>query len=244
MENDPNTVSYGHTGYDTWEDEATARFEQRESFRRRLLAGIRGRLREKRGLRWWLAWVMLICAAVAWLVAVALHSTGAYGWLWLPGWGVLASWPIYVLALKLRAISEAAQLLSARDWHFLKATDEKGDADDLVTEEHIERILNQAWQGERYGSSNDGGLAGFLLLIIVTVGTWLIWDLLRMGPALMAEIILDGQIVPANPSLLDRLPTSEPWYKTALLNTGLHFITLAALAVGIRFIIIICAHHP
>lgn len=192
----------------------------------------------KKGLRWWLAWVMLLCAAVAWLVAVALYSTGHFRWLWLPGWGVIASWPVYVLSLKIMAHSEARDMLAAaRDWHFLKANDEQGDAHDRNIEDRVDGALRHMWNSRQGGGTPQGQFAGIFFLIILTVGTWLIWDLLRMGPALLAEIILDGDILPANPALSDRLPISEPWYKTALLNTGLHFISAAGIATLIEVLV-------
>jgi len=69
-----------------------------------------------------------------------------------------------------------------------------------------------------------------LLLAIMTVGTWLIWDLLRMGPALIAEIILDGVLVPTYPEIKERMPYEE-WYKTAFVSTGLHFAAAALCTV-------------
>ena len=62
MADETERVSYSEPGYQTIEGEAEARQEERERLRRRLLCCIRGQLRERAGLRWWLA-VLLIGAA-------------------------------------------------------------------------------------------------------------------------------------------------------------------------------------
>jgi hypothetical protein len=75
---------------------------------------------------------------------------------------------------------------------------------------------------EEASRTGEDGLLRIVLLAVAPLGTWLIWDLLRMGPSLMPEIILDGVIVPAHPEIEERIPC-EPWYKTAFAGTGLHF---------------------
>jgi hypothetical protein len=224
-------VSYGRTGYETFEDEAEAAHEARERFRRRLLCVIRGRLRESAGLRWWIALLMAGCACLAWFLA-EIPATVRFGSFWHSGLAVLATWPVYVLVLFLRAKAEGKRLDLAGHWDSLKTLDERGEFQDRDISEQIDRVVNKGWEATRYQGSNQGGgvLLGYLLLTIMTVGTWLIWDLLRMGPGLMAEIILDGVIVPAYPEIKERMPY-EAWYKTAFINTGAHFAGAALCTV-------------
>jgi hypothetical protein len=74
MGDEITSVSYGHSGYETPEDEAEERREAREQFRRRILGGIRGQLRKNGGLRCWIAFLMAWCGLLAWSVAWAIHA--------------------------------------------------------------------------------------------------------------------------------------------------------------------------
>jgi hypothetical protein len=227
MRDDIEQISYGHSGYQTVEDEAEARLEERERYRRRFLCCIRGRLREGKGGRWWIAFLIVGCAGLAWFLA-GIPATARFGGVWHPGLAVLATWPVYVIALFLRAKAEGHRLELAGHWDSLMTRDERGELEDRAVSEQIDRVVNNVWSSNRsQNSQNSNPLAEFVLMTVVTVGTWLIWDLLRMGPELMAEIILDGVLVPTYPEIEGRMP-SEAWYKTAFASTGLHF-TAAAL---------------
>lgn len=227
MKAEEDQVSYGHSGYQTAEDEAEARQEARERFRRRLLCCIRGRLRESKGVRWWIAFLLVGCSGLAWFLA-GIPATARFGGVWHSGLAVLATWPVYVVALFLRAKVEGHRLELAGHWDSLMARDERGEFEDRTVSERIDRVVNQGWESNRYQNSNP--LLGFVAMTVVTVGTWLIWDLLRMGPGLMAEIILDGVLVPTYPEIKERMPY-EAWYKTAFVSTGLHFVAAALCTV-------------
>ena len=149
-------VSYGQTGYDTFEDEAEARHEARERFRRRLLCVIRGRLRERKGLRWWLVSVMVGCASLAWFLA-EIPGTARFGSVWHYGFAVLATWPLYVGLLFLRAKAEGKTLDLAGHWDALKSRDEDGDFHDRNISEQIDQVVNKGWESTRYQGSNQGG---------------------------------------------------------------------------------------
>jgi hypothetical protein len=228
MSDNTEQVSYGQPGYQTLEDEIAAHQEAREYFRRRILACIRGRLRERKFLRWRLGLLLLGCLL---LTGLLISIPTPIQPSWQVAIAVLAAWPIYLLFLYLWARSETRRLNLAGHWDMLVARDERGEFQDRHTSEQIDKVVRQAWDGSRCQSSAQGNnLLGMFILACVTLGTWIVWDLLRTGPALVAEIILDGVIVPTYPEYSDRLP-SEPWYKAAFLNTAPHFASAALIAI-------------
>jgi len=226
MADETERVSYSEPGYQTIEGEAEARQEERERLRRRLLCCIRGQLRERAGLRWWLAVLLIGCAALAWCLA-GLPALAPRRLIWGPALAVLATWPPYVLALYLRARIEGPRLELAGHWDALIARDERGEYLDREVSEKVEYTLNKGWESTRYSGQEGGAFFELIVLTVVTIGTWAIWDLLRMGPGLMAEIILDGVVIPTCPQIAERMPSPEPWYKTAFASTGLHFFGAA-----------------
>ena len=65
-----------------------------------------------------------------------------------------------------------------------------------------------------------------LLLGALTLGVWTLWELIRFGPTLLADIIIDSEAVASTPSLAMRIP-SENWFRSALGETYLFFLSLA-----------------
>jgi hypothetical protein len=229
MPDENDQLSFSETGYQTPEDEAAARLEEGEYFRRRLLRGIRGHLRDVRGFRWGMAYLLVTCAVLAWLFVV-IPATAHIGVIWRSGLAVLATWPIYVAALFFWAKVEGRRLNMAGHWDTLLARDREGELADNAFSDNIDGTFDKDWWTTRY--LGQDALPALLMLAIASVGTWLIWDLIRMGTPLMAEIILDGVIVPIYPEIKNRMP-SNPWYETAFFSTTLHF-------AGAAFITIVC----
>jgi hypothetical protein len=184
-------------------------------------------LRESSGFRWRIALLLVVCGALAYMFA-SIPATSGISVIWRSALAVLVTWPVYVVALYFWARVEGRRLNMAGQWPSLLARDQRGEMEDREASEKVDSAVNKVWEASRYQTQRD--LLGFLCRVIATAGTWLIWDLLRMGPALMAEIILDGVVVPIFPEIQDRMPC-EPWYKTAFLSTLVHFLAAAVCTV-------------
>jgi len=67
----------------------------------------------------------------------------------------------------------------------------------------------------------------------LTLGTWLVWLLIANGATLLAETIVDAELVPAKPQLACSLQHLD-WRAEAFGFTAIHFLGLAfaAGAVG------------
>jgi Flp pilus assembly protein TadB len=235
MGDEVDQVSYGESGYHTFETEAEAKHEAREHYRRHLLSCIRGRVRENKSLRWRIALLLLLCIAAACGLA-SLPVAQNIGGPWRGALAVMAMWPVYVWRLRAFARAESRHLELSGHWDSLITHDQLGEQDDRNMSEKIDRIVKKVWEGGRnqHGDRGDpqANLLAFVVLTIATLGTWTIWDLLRMAPSLVAEIIVDGVLVPAHPALGDRMP-SYPWWKNAFASTALHFFAIAMCVTGL-----------
>ncbi len=88
-----------------------------------------------------------------------------------------------------------------------------------------------AWQGVRAGLQ-QGGAANPLVLVILTaltLGSWLIWELIRSGPSLIAEVMIDAELVKAEPTLAIKIITHR-WLPETLGATAFHFFGLSVVA--------------
>ena len=126
MDDEIETVSEVKPGYRTFESEAEERHEAREYFRRRILRGIRGHLRENKRFRWWLVAVQAECALLACLIAGWLYDFLPHSTLLAPAVGIFATWPFYVLSMRLRAKSEVRNLHLKGHWETLKRAGRNG----------------------------------------------------------------------------------------------------------------------
>jgi hypothetical protein len=237
MSDEVDQVSYGEIGYHTFEDEIEAKREAWERYRRHLLSCVRGRVRENRTLRWRVGFLIVGCIALACELAM-LRATMHFGGPWHAALAVVATWPLYVLGLYACAKSESRKLELAGHWETLKGHDELGEIMDRETAAKIDRGVGRVWDSLRYqqGGNGGGALLGIFLLTIGTVGTWTIWDLLRMARALVAEIIVDGILVPACPHLADRMPTGS-WWKNVFTSTTVHFFAAGFCATGVVLLV-------
>jgi hypothetical protein len=99
----------------------------------------------------------------------------------------------------------------------------------------MRRAINQ---GVQHGLRQGGGASLWVLIILVavTLGTWLIWELIRGAPALLADTIIDAELVPSRPHLIFRMPARR-WLSEAFGSTALQFIglTIAAYLLGISW---------
>jgi hypothetical protein len=233
MDDEVDRVSYVESGYQTFESEAEAKHEAREDYRRRLLSCVRGRVRENKSLRWRIGFLMAGCivgASALAAIPATNHAAGAC----LRVLAVMSMWPIYVYGLYACAKAESRHLDMAGHWDSHLIHDQLGEMNDRNVSEKIDRIVKNVWEGNRYQQGNQGGaLLGFVVLTIATLGTWTIWDLLRMAPALVAEIIVDALLVPAHPALADRMPPTYPWWKNAFASTALHFLAIGLCVAGV-----------
>jgi len=225
MGDEIDQVSYGESGYHTFETEAEAKQEAREHYRRHLVSCIRGRIRENKKVRWRIALLLTGCILLAWRLGT-IQATLHFGGPWHICIAVMATWPIYVFGVFECAKSESRTLSLAGHWETLTIHDQLGEMNDHNVSGKIDRGVNKVWDSLRYARGNNGGeILAVAILAIGTLGTWTICDLIRMAPALVAEVIVDGILIPAQPSLAGRIPAS-PWWKYTFANTALHFFAM------------------
>jgi hypothetical protein len=229
-------VTYGTPGYFDALAEAEAKHQQRAYFRRRMLAAIRGWLRENSAPRWTVAGLLLLCAAGAAGAGIVLSRCGFTGVGIISSLAVLAVWPLFLLLLRWRAEVESRRLDIGERASLFIARDEAEIAMENAPSSPQE---NEKWEGVRIGiqsgmqqSSGAGGFALPILILLasLTAGTWLLWDLIRLAPFLLGEAVLDGVLATRHPQLTKNIPT-PPWWGSAFAATAVHFIGLALAAL-------------
>lgn len=223
--------------------EALDALELQASRRRRLLAGIRGWLRATKRPRWRVAGLLGVSFGAGSLAATAAWTAGLHLPIGVAGFGILVAWLLFarLLHAEARRLCRAFAPLGMAD-DFLP-TAETFVAHDALAEHLEARRLyeppdpDSPWQrgfrsGMQSGLQQGGPMALPALLIIglLTLGTWIVWDLLRLSPMLLAETILDGAVAEAEPDLAHRMPI-ENWRSNALAGTAFHFISLAVVIV-------------
>jgi len=221
--------------YEDLSDLAHAKKDRRSHLVRR----IRGWLRLDRSPRLTIGLLLLPTAAFVVAVDFVLDRGGFD--LTPMRWAiaVLAAWPIFVLLLRWRAAAEMRYLhLERLDLSYERYDDGAEAALNAPSEKQMKRN-ESIWIGVRSGLNQgmsrvaDAGLPVMLLLGAVTLGAWTIWKLIGSGPSLLTDIIIDGEVVPATPSLATRISTDR-WFAEGLAETYPFFLSLAfaAFVVG------------
>ena len=146
---------------------------------------------------------------------------------------MLAVWPIFVLLVRWRAAIEFEEL-PVRDGarRFIST-------DDLAERTLFSEEPEPAWKRAcRESIARESGRAGGNILILLflgglTLGAWLAWLLIAHGATLLAETIVDAELVPSKPQLIYSFQHLD-WRAEAFGFTAIHFIglALAAGAVG------------
>jgi hypothetical protein len=90
-------------------------------------------------------------------------------------------------------------------------------------------MWREAGRSAGRGIGQGGGILLVVLIIAVTVGTWLAWDLICRGPGLLADTIIDGVLIPERPEMAMRM-SCEPWQKNMVSSTFFHFAGMALMA--------------
>src|SRR5262245_55817316 len=204
-----------------------------EEHRRRFVRQIRGWLRAERSPRLTIIGLLGIAATVALGAVYLLGLAGMRGWGMRSFWAVLAAWPVFVWLLRWRAGVEFGQMTRQMTEHELQFArlDELDDSES--------QLLREATEAERachravMESSRGAGPLTLLLLGGVTLGCFLIWDLVQFGPTLLAETIFDAEMVIARPDLI-LTTTHRDWRAEAFGATGIHFggLAIAACCIG------------
>jgi hypothetical protein len=189
-----------------------------------MVSSIRGWLRLERRPRLTIVSLLAISTSVAVFIGWLLAIWGVDGWGTRAFFAVLATWPIFVGLVSWRASVEFGQMhlrskdredrfiaMDGRIEHHLA----RDDADHEISE--IERALYR-----EMGSN----LLTLLLLGALTLGSWLIWDLIRTGATLLAETILDAEVVPSRRDLLNSISHLD-WRTEAFGLTAAYFGGLA-----------------
>jgi hypothetical protein len=143
------TVILGRTGYETLSDEAERHHQEREYFRRRILRGLRGHLRENGRVRGRVAWLLGRSILVSALVAWAIHSIGILGPQWHPCLILMAGWPLFVLGFFADAKKRAERLDLYQKWASSILQDELGEIRDNITAEQIREKMDLVWEASR-----------------------------------------------------------------------------------------------
>ncbi len=222
------------SGYVEYRDEAEEVFRTHERHRQHLFSAIRGWLRNKSSPRWTVAGLFAVClipgGGVAWFASK--HGVNQYGP--AQALGLLAAWLVFIFLIRWRAAIVSRSVDLGDDWRMFMAVDDGAEANE--NRELDPKMQKSISDGIRSGLQQGPQGAGLLVVGIITLGTWLIWDLIRNGPTLLAETVIDGELVPRYPALARQIP-SDHWLKNAFIMTCVHFLGLSVAAWTLGFII-------
>jgi len=215
---------------------------QRELRRSRLLALIRGWLRKERAPRLTVVLLLIPCAVC---IVLSEYLMRRAGFELLPmrwAFAVLPAWPLFVALVRWRAAAEWERLnLKKKLGREYQLHDESAEAVPFVVKTQKQLEWDQGVQsGIRGGLQQNGvGRIGavpwvLFIMVAVTIGTWLVWELIKGGPKLLANTIIDSELVPSQPKLVFKMETYK-WFPETLGATALHFLglALAAFLLGI-----------
>ncbi|MGC3990414.1 MAG: hypothetical protein QM796_12175 [Chthoniobacteraceae bacterium] len=219
------------SGYIDFQSEAEDHFEARQRIRRKALSTLRGWLLEKAQPRWRVFGCFVGALLPASLAMMLALRCGISPWGPAPAIGFFMAWPsfTFLLAYSTNPLSKRIEL--GEDWRWFMARDD----DDLARETVYEnKLREQYWTGFDNGmrTPNSGGYAsiGTVFIILVSLGTWLVWDLARLGPNLLAETILDKCWDKSHSTLAQKVST-EKWWPNIMIATAMHFLGLALVAL-------------
>ena len=223
-------------GYTEFGDEARAAWEEREYRTRRLYSGIRGAICALDKPRWRTAWALTQCTvcALALFAALAFFKTSTPASVFI---AILVAWPIFVLFLH-----RAARRLDQRH-HLLQNLESSISADEHRTAqenrkrfgeltEEERKFQESFWNGFHQGMSRGGGgsvIVG-IYLALVSLGTYLIYHLIREGPDLLTDVICH-KLLPERIGGFHTRFNSQNWLHNAFSATAIHFIGLAVVGM-------------
>ena len=226
-------VQYTQPGYLDFGEEALRKKEHRLYRRRRFLAMVRGHLRDHLSPRWIVAGLLcqsfLFSAATGWFLhRCGMRDAGAIG-----AWSVAAAWPVFLFLLHRRTSVECGKLKIDNEFERLIALDEREEATENAplsdrTERNL-RVFNESFSRE-CGRGGPAGIYLMILLSLSTAGAWLVWDLIRNAPKLIAEMLVDAHFMPAHPRLY-RAIESGSWFRQVGAATAVYFFGLALIVL-------------
>lgn len=224
--------------------EAQDALELRASRRRRVILGIRGWLHQSQRPRWRAAGLLAVSLATGTLVSWLVWTAGlklpicamglGIGVAWV-GFAGLLQWQARRLYHATAAARPAEDLLRAMDHHVAEGLlAERIENHRLYAEPSEEELRWQrSFSQGLQNASQQGGPTSFPVLLIVgllTLGTWILWDLLRCSPAILAEALLDGAVARDHPGIADRIAI-EAGHANTLAGTALHFLSLGIVVI-------------
>jgi len=215
------------------EDTVGERLRERDCRRRGVVRSVRGWLRAERYPRLTIAILLSVCGVIATGFGCMLAHWGVKAWGERAFWSVLAVWPVFVLLVRWRAAVEFEEFPVGDGARSFVATD------DLAEQRLLSEEVEPAWKRTcresiaRESGRACGNFLGLLLIGGLTLGTWLAWLLIAHGATLLAETIVDAELVPAKPQLICSFQHLD-WRTEAFGFTAIHFIGIAlgAGAVG------------
>jgi hypothetical protein len=214
-------------------DEIGEEIEARGERYRRAVRCIRGWLRQERRASGNVAAIVAFCIGFGVAFTCVLEFAGWNDAVPRAGVAVLCTWPVYLALFSTLARREAEQF----DWPSI----DYASVDDALTrkadarEESFAEVLRSV---RTSGSSAPNAGPALILLGLLTLGTFLIYDLIRSSPALLAEKVLDN-LIHQSSGMVSRfgLGTGRNHYFAA---TSIHFLSLTAvtmlLACGFEFL--------
>ena len=219
--------------------EAELKHQARQDRRRRLLQGVRGWLYETRSPRWLTGGLLAVSLLAGSGIAFTAFESGLRSIPWLCFVGIMAGWPVFIWLIRWQAGRMMGCLDALGDGRKFIFRDE---AMERETFSDTASPHEQAfWRSFREASSRDvgkGGLPAVLAIGLLTLGTWLLWDLVKSGPTLIAEVFVDGIFPRRHPRLAEPVHT-EPWLQNAVIATCVHFGGLAFCVSGIALVIVL-----
>ena len=203
--------------------EAELRHAERLRRRQRLVSGVRGWLYEKRSPR--LRALVFLTASLATGTGLAwlLRLLGLRSLPTLVFLGTLTAWPVFLLLIRREGQRLLGEFDDAASMQHYLARDESMLRQEFfpVTSPGSTNYREVFW---RTFGRESGKLPLPILLTLgaATLGLWLLWDLLRLGPTLFAEALVDDAFPRCHPQIAEPVHT-EPWLINFLGSTAIHF---------------------
>jgi len=221
--------------------EAEESFNQRLYRRRRLLSGLRGFLLRGHSPKWQTARVLALAFLPGCAVTLLAVHFGLNPWGPAPALGVLVTWPAFIfLTENLSArLAREKNLLTGFESNiahsYAELARENRPPDPGNSDVIDQGISSGIRSGIQSGGAQSGGgliaaLPVFIILALGTLGGWLVWQIIRLGPDLLSEAILDLHLAQTNPRLAE-VTSLESWHKNAFTLTAIHFVILAVIAL-------------
>ena len=228
--------------------EAELKHEARQERRRRLLRGVRGWLYETRAPCWLTLGLFALSLLAGSGVAFAAWRFGLRSIPWLCFIGIFAGWPVFLSLIRWQAgrLMACLDVLGdGRRFLFRDETIERESFSDTGSphEESFWRSFRETGSREFGKAVGNGGLPALLGIGLLTLGTWLIWDLVKSGPTLLAEAFVDG-VFPRRHSRLAEPMHTEPWLQNAVIATCIHFVGFAICVAGVALVIVLFRPPP